>query len=159
MNRFSVGVTKKSLSCSIIGGGISGLIAGKLLQQYGFNLTILDKGRGLGGRIVTRRIRNTGAGEGIFDYGIQYITDVSQELKRWLGDWEAVGLVSIWNWESRSSEDMNIQKYGGIKSMRSIAQHIAVDLNTYNSKKITSLSWDGTSWNISADDESSYIIC
>lgn len=146
-----------SLSCSIVGGGISGLIAGKLLQQYGFKVTILDKGRGLGGRMATRRIRNLNCGEGIFDYGAQYITAISQEFKHYLNSWEAIGLVGVWNCASRSSEELDIQRYYGIKSMRSIAQHIATDLNTHNSKKITRLNWNGTSWTISADDGSSYI--
>ena len=39
----------------IIGAGISGLLAANFLKQKGFKVTVLEKSRGVGGRMATRR--------------------------------------------------------------------------------------------------------
>ena len=40
----------------IIGAGIAGLAAGRMAQQAGLKVMIIDKGRRVGGRVSTRRI-------------------------------------------------------------------------------------------------------
>jgi len=40
----------------IVGAGISGIISGKYLQENGFTVKILDKGKAIGGRLATRRM-------------------------------------------------------------------------------------------------------
>ena len=67
-------INTKLPSCLIIGGGISGLIAATELKRNNFEVTILDKGRGIGGRLATRRIKHSVDIEGIFDYGAQHFT-------------------------------------------------------------------------------------
>lgn len=52
----------------IIGAGISGLILGNGLVQQGRNILILEKSRGVGGRISTRRIDDQG-----LDHGTLYL--------------------------------------------------------------------------------------
>ncbi len=56
-------------SCVIIGAGVSGLIAARTLQASGVRVKVLDKGRGVGGRLATRR-----SGVGVFDHGAQFFT-------------------------------------------------------------------------------------
>lgn len=67
-------MTTNTTQCLIIGGGMAGLTAATLLQQQDIEVTILDKGRGIGGRLATRRVEDPGAGLGVFDYGAQYCT-------------------------------------------------------------------------------------
>ncbi|HMQ53993.1 MAG TPA: FAD-dependent oxidoreductase, partial [Anaerolineae bacterium] len=50
----------------VVGAGLSGLMAANLLKAYGFKVTVLDKGRSVGGRLATRRI-----GPGRADHGAQ----------------------------------------------------------------------------------------
>lgn len=52
---------------AIIGAGLSGLICARELQKIGQRVCILDKSRGLGGRIATRR-----AHEVRIDHGLRY---------------------------------------------------------------------------------------
>ncbi len=48
----------------IIGAGISGLTAGRVLHKHQQKLLILDKGRGIGGRAATRRLGDARADHG-----------------------------------------------------------------------------------------------
>jgi len=54
--------------CVIIGAGISGLICAEGLQTMGFQVLVLDKSRGIGGRLATRRLHNT-----CVDHGLPYL--------------------------------------------------------------------------------------
>ena len=54
----------------IIGAGAAGLTCAKQLLRNGFEVSIFEKSRGLGGRIATRRIEN-----GIFNHGASRIPD------------------------------------------------------------------------------------
>lgn len=55
----------------VIGAGISGLVAATALEARGLTVTVLDKGRGVGGRMATRRGSTAGA---VFDHGAQCIS-------------------------------------------------------------------------------------
>ena len=60
---------RKKRSCIVVGAGISGLLAADELQREGWTVAVLDKSRGVGGRMTTRRV-----GEGTFDHGAQFFT-------------------------------------------------------------------------------------
>lgn len=53
----------------IIGAGLAGLSAANELKRAGHNVLIIDKGRGIGGRLAGRRI-----GDASFDHGAQFFT-------------------------------------------------------------------------------------
>ncbi|MBS7807559.1 FAD-dependent oxidoreductase [Variovorax sp. PCZ-1] len=54
---------------AIIGAGMAGITAARTLLQAGYQVTVLDKSRGAGGRMSTRRTEFGG-----FDHGAQYFT-------------------------------------------------------------------------------------
>ena len=53
----------------ILGAGISGCVCAKVLAQEGFSTTIVEKGRGVGGRMATRRMEGAR-----IDHGAQFMT-------------------------------------------------------------------------------------
>ncbi|NJM06148.1 NAD(P)-binding protein [Candidatus Gracilibacteria bacterium] len=55
-------------SLIIVGAGVAGLAAGRALADSGWRVTIVEKSRGVGGRLATRR-----EGDARFDHGAQYI--------------------------------------------------------------------------------------
>jgi renalase len=60
----------------IIGAGVSGLIAAGLLSRKNDNVIIVEKSKGIGGRLATRRIDNES-----FDHGTSFFDEqVSKEL-------------------------------------------------------------------------------
>jgi renalase len=80
-------VSENQRSCIIVGAGLSGLLAASTLQREGWDVTVVDKGRDVGGRMATRRI-----GRGNFDYGAQFFTVRGERFAGLLEDWRLRGL-------------------------------------------------------------------
>ena len=57
----------------IIGAGMAGLSCAAALGSVGHAVTLIDKARGPGGRMSTRRV-DTPLGQAAFDHGAQYFT-------------------------------------------------------------------------------------
>lgn len=57
----------------VIGAGMTGLTCAQALHRAGKSVQVIDKGRGIGGRMATRRVDTT-AGAIQFDHGAQYVT-------------------------------------------------------------------------------------
>ena len=86
--------SNQKFDVAVIGAGIAGLWTCKKLRRAGFEVALIDKSRGLGGRMATRR-----AGTLQFDHGAQFFTAskpafvglvsdlVTDELcAKWFGD-------------------------------------------------------------------------
>ena len=56
----------------VIGAGMAGIACARALADAGQSVLVLDKGRGMGGRIATRRVPLP-EGEVSFDHGAQYV--------------------------------------------------------------------------------------
>jgi len=54
----------------VIGAGMAGLTAARLIADAGHVVSVLDKGRRAGGRMATRQL----AGGAFADYGAQFFT-------------------------------------------------------------------------------------
>ena len=65
------------------------------LQAGGMAVTLLDKGRGPGGRMSTRRV-TTALGEASFDHGAQYFTVRDPDFARCVEQWRAKGVAARW---------------------------------------------------------------
>ena len=62
------------LPIAIIGAGITALSAATALAQGGQSAVIFDKGRGMGGRVATRRVSLPDGTQLQFDHGAQFAT-------------------------------------------------------------------------------------
>ena len=147
-------------SCLVIGGGISGLIASRILQRQGIKVTVLDKGRGIGGRLATRRVSSPDYGKGIFDYGLQHFQVTDPKFQEIVDTWIKVGLVEPWSDGFYNSEG-NFQKsdkafYRGIESNRSIAKYLAKDLNVLTQQRIVKLQWHNHQWVVNSQQGDSF---
>lgn len=56
---------------AVVGGGFAGLAAAKELADAGANVTLVEQGRGLGGRVCSRRATVGGGHPLTFDHGAQ----------------------------------------------------------------------------------------
>jgi len=75
----------------VVGAGIAGLVAACELEAAGVTVTLLDKGRSVGGRLATRRIGNAR-----LDHGAQFFTVRTPAFQRRVDDWIDRGLVEVW---------------------------------------------------------------
>lgn len=76
----------------IIGAGLAGWSANRELEKYGLRTMVVEKSRGLGGRMATRRLN-----DGRADHGAQFFTARSQSMKETVKEWEAAGYIRNWS--------------------------------------------------------------
>jgi len=78
-------------SVAIVGAGLAGLSCAQALRSAGLQVTVLDKSRGVAGRMSTRR------GEGWqADHGAQYFTARDPAFAAEVARWMAAGVAAPW---------------------------------------------------------------
>ena len=79
-----------SLDIGIVGGGLSGMFAARLLSDLGHNVTVWDKGSRLGGRLTGWQ---TNEGSKI-NLGARSLDSIPRWMGRFVDEWTRLGLVS-----------------------------------------------------------------
>jgi len=121
----------------IIGAGLAGLLAATELQASGFHPLVVDKGRGVGGRLASRRI-----GSATFDHGAQFITARTPRFAALLNELQGLGLVTEWY---RGANETHIY-WHGVPSMTAIPKHLAKSLHVRLEMKMTALKQERSRW-------------
>ncbi len=111
----------------IIGAGMAGLSAAKVLTQTGHEVIILDKGRGVGGRMSTRKIE-----QGKADHGAQYFSVKTPEFQALIGELQAENITATWQLAQRENV-----RYIGAKGMNMIPKKLAEKLTICLNEKVT----------------------
>lgn len=145
--------TQEITSCIVVGGGLTGLIAANVLQRQGISITVLDKGKGIGGRLATRRIVHDDSIEGIFDYGTQYFGVKSPKFQSWVDEW--LDKKVIREWSQGFGETDGKACYCGINGTRGIAKYLAQNLDVHTSTKVTKINYD-KHWTIETESGQQY---
>ncbi len=140
-------------SCLIIGGGMSGLIAGNILQKQGKKVTIIDKGRGIGGRLATRRIHHADQITGVFDYGMQFFAVQDPLFQQWVDQWLLEGVITEW---SNQLSDAQTPCYRGKNSNRSLGQYLAQDLDVHLQTRGITITRDDVGWIVETETGQSF---
>lgn len=83
------------MKVGIVGAGIAGLACAEGLAAAGHDVMLIDKGRGPGGRMSTRRIPIP-AGEAQFDHGAQYFTARDPRFAAQVRAWIDGGAAAAW---------------------------------------------------------------
>lgn len=130
----------------VIGAGAAGLVAARSLVPE-HRVVVLDKARGVGGRMATRRL-----GPAVVDHGAQFITTHSSEFADEVERWCAAGAAQPWfrgrvGPEGVQDHDGHV-RYRGAESMNAVAKHLADGLDVRRSTRATSVEVDGERWRI-----------
>jgi renalase len=118
------------LKTVIIGAGMAGLSAARILSTKGHEVVVLDKGRGVGGRMSTRTINDAKA-----DHGAQYFSVKSPEFQALISELQAEQIVGEWTIPQRA----NVRYIGG-KGMNTIPKRLAQNLNVLVNEKVVLIS-------------------
>ena len=123
----------------VVGAGVTGLVAARTLADHGLEVTVVDKGRGVGGRLATRRLGDGSS----FDHGATLFEPVTASFRQRLATWEADGFV----------ERVGVVPAGGGEDgscafrvrgpATALAKHLARGLDVRLGVKAESLSRDG----------------
>jgi len=110
----------------IVGAGMAGLTAGRLVQDAGHDVMVLDKSRAVGGRMASKRIGNAR-----FDTGAQHFSARSPEFQSAVAAWVGHGLAKVW-YQGRSGTNPDRgrePRHVGVGGMREIPEAVARDLD------------------------------
>lgn len=113
---------------AIIGAGIAGLACAQRLMQGGMQPVLLDKGRGIGGRVATRQV------DGLqFDHGAQYVTARGDGFAGLLRDLAAAGHVATWDDGTARAKTV------GAPGMSALARGMARGLDVRQNAQVTAV--------------------
>ena len=79
----------------IIGAGMAGLACADVLKAADHSVSLVDKGRGPGGRMSTRRLQ-TSLGEVTIDHGAQYFTARDPGFRKLVETWSDLEIAALW---------------------------------------------------------------
>ncbi len=106
----------------ILGAGLAGLASARHLRSKGHEVAIIDKGRGVGGRLATRRM-----GEARLDHGAQFFTTRGGLFKEMVA--EATDAGAVKEWCRGFTEQDGFSRYRGSDGMTSLAKWLATSLD------------------------------
>ena len=109
---------------------MAGLSAANELVKNGHQVVVLDKGRGVGGRMSTRTINEVKA-----DHGAQYFSAKTSEFQELIKKLQSENIVAEWTIPQRA----NVRYVGG-KGMNTIPKRLAQNLNVVLNEKVILIS-------------------
>jgi predicted NAD/FAD-dependent oxidoreductase len=120
---------------AIIGAGMAGLTAARVLTEAGARVTLFDKGRRPGGRLATRHVDGF-----TFNHGCQFFTardpGFAAAVAPFSAPWRLAG------------ED----RFAGVPDMAAIATGLAEGLDIRSSAHVRRLSRENGAWHLHFDD-------
>ena len=122
----------------IIGSGMAGLACARRLADAGLAAIVLDKGRGIGGRVATRRV-----GDMQFDHGAQYVNAHGSgfaAVLHSLGD-------SVAGWQDGTGRTHNV----GVPGMSAIPKALGAGLDIRQNAQVARVVQDDDSWALHLD--------
>jgi renalase len=137
----------------VIGAGLSGLTAAGQLHRTGFSVLVVDKSRGLGGRLATRRLGTTA-----IDHGCRYLEPFADSALCPIPGLLTAGVLQPWQPEAFSlSADGALRPmatgilYVAPQGMSAVAKALAPDLNIQRHWRATSLTPSPQGWRIKGE--------
>ncbi|MGB3200368.1 MAG: FAD-dependent oxidoreductase [Nodosilinea sp.] len=137
----------------VVGAGLSGLTAAHALHQANYRVVVVDKSRGLGGRVATRRIGNT-----VVDHGCRYLQPFDDPHLSPIPDLLAAGVLQPWQPERFDLGDDGVLTatapgtlYAASQGMSAIAKGLAQGLTIHRHWRATAITPLPQGWRIEGE--------
>ena len=124
----------------VIGAGMAGIACARALHDAGQAVRVIDKGRGIGGRMATRRA-DTVAGVLRFDHGAQYVTARDPAFDALLA-----GMPEAAIWDDGATHP----HYVGLPGMSGLPRAMAAGLDVTSGVEVTAIRPFDTGWQVTA---------
>lgn len=122
----------------VIGAGVAGLICAQQLQRGGYSVMVVEKSRGVGGRVATRRVPG-----GRADHGLRYVEptgDNSQQLITAMGSDLQLWNDNIFEFQSGELRPLPISpRYVCPQGMNGVGKFLARDLDICFNRRVKSI--------------------
>ncbi|MBF2028665.1 MAG: FAD-dependent oxidoreductase [Oscillatoriales cyanobacterium C42_A2020_001] len=141
---------------AIIGAGMAGLTCAQVLQQAGYEVVVLEKSRGVGGRLATRRSHGTR-----IDHGTCYLSPKAELFQNFITDLVQLGLVHVWTNcvhtlfpdGSLQPSSEQIPRYVAADGMSAIAKVLTPGLDIRFNQRVVGLATTSSqTWQLTVDD-------
>ena len=131
---------------AIIGAGMAGLACAYRLARAGLTPIIFDKGRGIGGRMATKRIEQMR-----FDHGAQYITAYDDRFAKVLGDLQTKGAAAKWD------DGSGRPRFVGVPGMSGLPRALSEGFDIRQLAQVSAISREGTGWTVQVGAKNHYV--
>ncbi|HIK06454.1 MAG TPA: NAD(P)/FAD-dependent oxidoreductase [Trichormus sp. M33_DOE_039] len=126
----------------VIGAGMAGLICAQQLSQAGYSVLVVEKSRGLGGRLATRRFNETR-----IDHGACYLKPKGELFSKLVNLLCDRHILEVWTdtvyefttHTGVSAPQNRTPRYVAPEGMSAIAKFLAQDLNILLNQRVTGI--------------------
>ncbi len=126
---------------AVIGAGLTGLVCAQQLQQLGYGVVVLEKSRGLGGRVATRRLHNTWA-----DHGVAYFSDEGKQTGALVRNWRDRGILHpwinqdfVWTDGTLHPGEVGSQRYVSPLGITAVAKDLSQELDIWRGQRVEAI--------------------
>jgi len=126
---------------AVVGAGIAGLLLARALKDRGEDVVVLEKSRGLGGRLATKRVDAA-----VFDTGAQYFTAKSERFVGLVAGWAAHGVVAPWPGASA-------HRWIAQPSMNALGKYLAQGLDVRRESKVLKVQREFGGWKLTIENQ------
>jgi predicted NAD/FAD-dependent oxidoreductase len=122
---------------AIIGAGVAGLTVAQQLRQAGYRVVVVEKSRGVGGRVATRRLHNTRA-----DHGLRYLEGKGELLQRLVKILCDRQILQVWTdtvYQFSPDSQLSSTCYVAPEGMSTVAKFLATGLEVWLNHRVESI--------------------
>ncbi|MBK5939264.1 hypothetical protein CCR96_08345 [Halochromatium roseum] len=156
--RVTAPTTGRALRIAVIGAGLSGLAAARVLADQQHQVSLFEKSRGCGGRAATRRAAHPSGQRLGFDHGAQYFTARDPRFLRRVQAWAERGLVAPWDARIGAFDGAELVPAGsettrwvGVPGMSALGRELAAGLDLQLETRVSPPRWCRGGWQLSDD--------
>ncbi|MEO1209005.1 MAG: FAD-dependent oxidoreductase [Cyanobacteria bacterium J06638_20] len=146
----------KQADVAIVGAGLAGITCGQALQQLGYKVVLIEKSRGLGGRVATRRLAETCA-----DHGAKFLEPQGEQTRQLIEQLCDRQLLKPWTapvWTVDAAGTLKpaepTPRYIAPEGMTTIAKFLADGLDIHRQHRVIEMQpTDHQTWQITTDSD------